>query len=173
MYLLKISNDCATLEIILKKIILNNITSYYLKYGNATNEQTTEQTYNNIDDAYYEIKCVINKYYYDLNNRLELCKHLKYNENEIKKHDTINFNLYNTNKFKYTLFTNTDSEVKPYLLQTWLGNIISNEFKTLVKKDKYDLLICSFDKCNNKDIIITHNLYNIVAYIQKNAICFR
>lgn len=159
-YLLKISDDSVGLEIILKTIVNNkNITKYYLLYGDC--EHNKEELYDNIIDAYNEIKKVIHKYYNDFTKMTNVCNRLNYDREKLLKyvlHD--NDALYSP--FNYVEFNNTDLD--KYLLIEWAGGIISDDIKQLIKNDTNELLLCSIDMKIGKNIhkyntILTNKIY--------------
>ena len=160
-YLLKISDDYFGLEIILKKIINNeNITKYYLLYGNY--EHNKEDIYYNISDAYNEIIKIITNYYNNFTKMINVCKSLKYNREKLCTYILHNNDALNS-PFNYVEFNNTNLD--KYLLIEWTSiGIISDVFKQLIKNDTDKLLLCSIDikigtyikKCNT---IITYEIY--------------
>ena len=159
-YLLKISDDSVTLEIILKKIINNkNITQYYLLYGNCNYNK--EEIYDNIKDAFYEIIKIINKYYDNLMIMINVCKILKYKEDKIREYILCNNN---TSNYKFNYLSFNKNKVDVYFLLEWSSGIISDDIKQLIKNETNELLLCSIDikhksAVNKYNTIITNEIY--------------
>jgi hypothetical protein len=161
-YLLKISNNYVSLEIILKKYVDNkDITKYGLIYGNC--EHNKEEIYNNITDSYNEIKKIIINFYNDLTKMINVCKRLNYDIEKISEYVLHNNYVLNS-PFNYMTFEIKD--LNSYLLLEWSSGIISDDIKQLIKND-CDLLLCSINMNSINSIckyntIITQEIYALI-----------